>query len=146
MAAARRGDGEAKARIDTLRARIAGGAEFDAVARESSDDTVSKEGGGDLGWFTQEEFGPEFGGQVAALQDGQVSAPFKTQAGWHVVQRLATRQASAGDENRRAQVRESIGQRKLEDEWERHLREMRGEAYVDIRTGNTAAAAGNDGG
>jgi len=129
------GDGEAKARIDTLRARIAGGADFQAVAGESSDDTVSKADGGDLGWFTQDEFGPEFGSQVATLQDGQVSAPFKTQAGWHIVQRVGTRQTSAEDENRRAQVRESIGQRKLEDEWDRYLREMRGEAYVDIRIG-----------
>ncbi len=134
------GDGEAKARIDTLRARIAGGADFQEVAREHSDDTVSKAEGGDLGWFTQDEFGPEFGGQVATLEDGQVSAPFRTQAGWHIVQRVGTRQTSAGDENRRAQVRESIGQRKLEDEWDRYVREMRGEAYVDIRAGNQQAA------
>ncbi|MCW5581301.1 MAG: peptidylprolyl isomerase, partial [Luteimonas sp.] len=136
------GDSEAKARIDTLRARIAGGADFEAVARENSDDTVSKGQGGDLGWFTQDQFGPEFGGQVSALQDGQVSAPFKTQAGWHVVQRVATRQTVANDENRRAQVRESIGQRKLEDEWDRYLREMRGEAYVDIRIGGVTAGTG----
>ena len=129
------GDGEAKARIDTLRARIAGGADFGEVAREHSDDTVSKAEGGDLGWFTGDEFGPEFGGQVTALQDGQVSAPFRTQAGWHIVQRIATRQADVDDQNRRAQVREAIGQRKLEDEWERYLREMRGEAYVDVRSG-----------
>ena len=127
------GDGDAKARIDTLRARVAGGADFQTVARESSDDTVSKAEGGDLGWFTEDEFGPEFGGQVAGLQDGEVSAPFKTQAGWHIVQRVSTRQTSVDDENRRAQVREAIGQRKLEDEWDRYLREMRGEAYVDIR-------------
>ncbi|MGJ4804497.1 peptidylprolyl isomerase [Luteimonas sp. SDU82] len=133
------GDGEAKARIDTLRARIAGGADFQEVARESSDDTVSKAEGGDLGWFTQDEFGPEFGGQVSALEDGQVSAPFRTQAGWHVVQRVASRQTTAGDENRRNQVREAIGQRKLEDEWDRYVREMRGEAYVDIRSGNAQA-------
>ena len=138
------GDGEARARIDTLRARIAGGADFQAVARESSDDTVSKPEGGDLGWFTQDEFGPEFGGQVATLEDGQVSAPFRTQAGWHIVQRVGTRQTSAGDENRRAQVREAIGQRKLEDEWDRYVREMRGEAYVDVRSGNTQQAG--DGG
>ena len=136
------GDGEAKARIDTLRARIAGGADFATVAREDSDDTVSKGEGGDLGWFTQDQFGPEFGGQVSALQDGQVSVPFKTQAGWHIVQRIATRQTNANDENRRAQVRESIGQRKLEDEWDRYLREMRGEAYVDIRIGGATAGSG----
>jgi len=40
-------------------------------------------------------------------------------------------------------MRERIGQRKLEDEWNRFLREMRSEAYVDIRTGTPAAATGN---
>jgi peptidyl-prolyl cis-trans isomerase SurA len=133
------GDAEAKARIDTLRARIAGGADFAAVAAEHSDDTSSRANGGDLGWFTQDEFGPEFGGQVAALQDGQVSAPFRTQAGWHIAQRIGARQAAVSDDNRRAQIREAIGQRKLEDEWDRYLREMRGEAYVDIRIGNAAS-------
>src|SRR3546814_19932331 len=137
------GDGDAaaaKARIDTLRARIAGGADFAEVAKEESDDTFSKDKGGELGWFTQDQFGPEFGAQVAGLQDGGVSAPFKTQAGWHIVQREETRQTDVTDDNRRAQMRERIGQRKLEDEWNRFLREMRGEAYVDIRP--PAAAGG----
>jgi peptidyl-prolyl cis-trans isomerase SurA len=136
-------DDAAKARIDTLRARIAGGADFAEVAKGSSDDTFSKDKGGELGWFTQDQFGPEFGAQVAGLQDGGVSAPFKTQAGWHIVQREETRQTDVTDDNRRAQMRERIGQRKLEDEWNRFLREMRGEAYVDIRT--PAAAGGNGG-
>ena len=139
------GDAEAKARIDTLRARITGGADFAELATSESEDSSSKERGGDLGWFTQDEFGPDFGGQVAALQDGQVSAPFKTQAGWHIVQRVGSRQANVDDENRRAQVRETIGQRKLEEEWNRFLREIRGEAYVDIRTGQPAAEAGSGG-
>ena len=129
---------QAKAKIDTLAARLAGGADFQALARENSQDTNSAPKGGDLGWFTKETYGPEFGAQVAALQDGQFSAPFKTDAGWHIVQRVATRQADIGSESRRAQVRESIGQRKLEDEWTRFLREMRGEAYVDIRAGDRA--------
>jgi peptidyl-prolyl cis-trans isomerase SurA len=124
----------AKAKIDTLRARIEGGADFATIASESEDTTTAARGG-DLGWFTQDQFGPEFGTQVAGLQDGQVSAPFKTQAGWHIVQRQAQRQTQAGDENRRAQVRETIGQRKLEEEWTRFLREMRGEAFVDVRNG-----------
>lgn len=132
-------DAAAKARIDTLAARIAGGAEFAKVAGENSDDVSSKARGGDLGWFTQDQYGSEFGSAVAALQDGGVSAPFKTQAGWHIVQRVATRQANVGDENKRAQMREVIGQRKLEDEWGRFLREMRGEAFVDVRSGAGAA-------
>jgi peptidyl-prolyl cis-trans isomerase SurA len=50
-----------------------------------------------------------------------------------IVQRVGTRAIAAGDENMRAQVRETIGRRKLEEEWNRWLREMRGEAYVDTR-------------
>ena len=129
-------DTQAKAKIDTLRARLAGGAEFATVAQDSSDDPNSAGKGGDLGWFTQETYGPEFGTQVAALQDGQVSAPFKSVAGWHIVQRIGSRQADVSDESRRAQARETIGQRKLEEEWARYQRDMRNEAYVDIRTGN----------
>lgn len=133
-------DPQAKAKAETLRARIAGGADFATVAKESSEDPNNKDKGGDLGWFAQDAFGADFGAQVAALRDGQVSAPFKTAAGWHVVQRVASRQTAANtDDTRRAQMREVIGRRKLEDEYNRFLREMRGEAYVDIRSG---AAAG----
>lgn len=128
-------DAAAKAKADSLRARIAGGADFAQVAREDSEDASTKANGGDLGWFTQDEFGPDFGGQVAALGDGDVSQPFRTQAGWHIVQRQATRQTAGDDSNRRAQAREAIGQRKLEDEWDRYVRELRGEAYVSIRIG-----------
>lgn len=129
-------DALAKAKADTVRARIAGGADFAAEAKENSDDTNSKDNGGDLGWFAQDAFGPDFGAQVAGLRDGQVSAPFKTSAGWHIVQRVASRQTAANtDDTRRAQMREIIGRRKLEDEYNRFLREMRGEAYVDIRSG-----------
>ena len=75
---------------------------------------------------------------VAAVMFGLVSARFMSSAGWHIVQRVGSRQADVGSDNRRAQLRESIGQRKLEDEWNRFLREIRGEAYVDIRSGDRA--------
>ena len=135
------GDDEARARAEALRARIVSGEDFAAVAAEASEDASSAARGGDLGWFGANDFGPEFGAQLAPLEDGGVSQPFRTQAGWHVVQRIASRQAEVDDEQRRAAIRESIGQRKMEDEWERFLREMRSEAYVDIRIG-----AGADGG
>jgi peptidyl-prolyl cis-trans isomerase SurA len=132
-------DAAAKAEADTLVARIAGGADFAKLAAESSDDEATKRRGGDLGWFGADAFGNAFGMQVASLSDGQTSAPFKTDAGWVIVQRTASRQIAGGDENMRAQVRETIGRRKLEDEWNRWLREMRGEAFVDVRdaTGNS---------
>ena len=132
-------DAAAKAEADTLAARLAGGADFAKLAAESSDDDATKRRGGDLGWFGADTYGNAFGMQVASLSDGQTSAPFKTDAGWVIVQRTASRQVAGGSESLRAQVRETIGRRKLEDEWNRWLREMRGEAFVDVRdaTGNS---------
>jgi peptidyl-prolyl cis-trans isomerase SurA len=137
-------DAAAKAKADTLAARIAGGADFAQVARDESQDPSSQGKGGDLGWFPQDAYGPDFGGQVSALQDNQVSKPFRTDAGWHIVQRLGTRQSNATDQTKRAQVGETIGRRKLEDEWNRYLRELRGEAYVDLRTGTPDATTPAD--
>ena len=131
----------AKAKIDTLRARIAGGAEFQTVARESSEDANTKGQGGDLGWFPADAFGQDFGKQITGVSDGGVSQPFRTDAGWHIVQRVETRQTDASVDNKRAQVRETIGRRKLEEEYNRFLQELRGEAYVDLRQGDAAAAA-----
>ncbi len=134
----------AKAKIDTLRARIVGGADFVEVAKESSEDANSKAEGGDLGWFEGNAFGPAFGKEVTGLSNGGVSAPFRTEAGWHIVQRVAERQTDVTNANQRAQVRETIGRRKLEDEYNRYLQELRGEAYVNVRNGDKAAAT--DGG
>ena len=134
----------AKAKIDVIAARLKGGADFEAVAREASEDANTRNAGGDLGWFAQDAFGPDFGSQVAALADGGISEPFPSEAGWHIVQRIASRQADAGNQAQRAQLRDSIGRRKLEDEYNRYLRELRGEAYVEIR--NAAAAAPASGG
>lgn len=139
-------DAAAKAEADTLAARITGGADFAKLAAESSDDDATRRRGGDLGWFGADTYGNAFGMQVAALSDGQTSAPFKTDAGWVIVQRIASRQVVGGSDTLRAQVRETIGRRKLEEEWNRWLREMRGEAFVDVRSDTTAAAKPANGG
>lgn len=134
-------DAQARSKIDAIAARITGGADFATVAKESSEDPNSRERGGDLGWFPADAFGPAFGAQVAALTDGGVSAPFRSDAGWHIVQRVGSRQ-SKGDQNRRTQMREAIGRRKLEEEYNRFLHEMRGEAFVEFRNQAKAAEAG----
>ena len=76
-------DAAAKAKIETLRARIAGGADFAKLATENSDDVTTKRRGGDLGWLTGRYLRHRLTRmQVAALDDQGVSAPFKTDAGW----------------------------------------------------------------
>ena len=94
-------------------------------------------------WFPADAFGADFGSQVTALADGGVSQPFRSDAGWHIVQRVAQRQTDLTNENRRAQVRETIGRRKLEEEFNRYLQELRGEAYVVFRSGDRAGSEGS---
>ena len=134
-------DAAAKAKAETLAARLAGGADFIKLATESSDDTTTKRRGGDLGWLTADTYGNAYAMQLAALDDKGISAPFKTDEGWVILQRTGSRQIAGGDDNLRAQVRETLGRRKLEDEWNRFLREMRGEAYVDVRGAKPAELA-----
>ena len=126
-------DASAKTKIDAIAARLNGGADFIAQANEHSDDLTTRRRGGDLGWFSADTYGTAFGMQVASLSDGQTSAPFKIDAGWVILQRIGSREITLADENMRAQIRDTIGRRKLEDEWDRFLREMRGEAYVNVR-------------
>lgn len=136
-------DAAARSKAQAISSRLAAGADFVQVAKEVSEDTNTRNQGGDLGWFAADAFGPQFGQAVGALSDGGISAPFRTDAGWHILQRLASRQTNVADESRRAQVRETIGRRKLEDEYNRFLQELRGEAFVDFRSGDRAETTSN---
>ena len=141
---ANQSDAEAQAKVRTLHARLAGGADFQELAKEASEDNNTRNQGGDLGWFVADAFGPAFGEQVTAVSsDGGYSAPFRTDAGWHIVQRVGVRQTDVSDENRRAQARETIGRRKLEEEYNRFLQELRGDAFVSFRNGDGAEDTAN---
>ncbi len=75
----------ARARIDGLRAEIAGGAAFDAVARRASDDSVSAANGGALGKGPRGRFTPRFEEAAYALKVGELSQPVLTPFGWHLI-------------------------------------------------------------
>lgn len=129
------GEEAARRKIDELRARIEAGEDFAKLARENSDDTFSRNRGGRLDWFTGETYGPVVAQQVQSLRDGQLSAVFRTDAGWHVLRRVGERQQDITDENRRQRARQLIGERKAQDEFERFLRQLRADAYVESRLG-----------
>jgi len=129
------GEEAARRKIDELRARIEAGEDFAKLARENSDDTFSRNRGGRLDWFTGETFGSAVAQQVQSLQDGQLSAVFRTEAGWHLIRRVGERQQDVTDENRRQRARQQIGERKAQDEFERFLRQLRADAYVESRLG-----------
>jgi peptidyl-prolyl cis-trans isomerase SurA len=129
----------ARQKVQALRDRIVAGEDFGAIARAESDDTLSRAAGGDMGWFAINAWGSAIGNQMQALADGELSQPFQSEAGWHIVRRLGTRTQDVTEQNRRNQAREIIGQRKAEEEFERFLRQLRAEAYVDSRLKAEAA-------
>lgn len=127
-------DQQAYERIVELRQRIVSGeATFEELAREHSDDLVTGSKGGDMGWFTPNEFGTRIAETVAALEEGELSQPFRTAGGWHIMQLLETRQTDRTEDQRRQRAREAIRERKREEEIELWLRQLRAEAYVDVR-------------
>ena len=118
-----------------MRARIAAGEDFAKVAKEGSDDTQTRAKGGDMGWFPADAWGSAVRAQIEGLSDGQVSPVFQSDVGFHILKRLASREQDVTNENRRNQAREIIGQRKADEVYERFLRQLRAEAYVETRVG-----------
>lgn len=120
-------------RLSQLRERIINGTDFGELARAHSSDTASAVDGGDLGWISPGDLVPEFEQVMKRLEPGQISPPFKTDFGWHIVEVLERREHDSTDEYRRAEAREAIRERKSEEAMQNWLREMRDEAYVEFR-------------
>jgi peptidyl-prolyl cis-trans isomerase SurA len=125
----------ARQKIEALRARIEGGEDFAKVAKEASDDTMTRNSGGDMGWFAADQWGGAVQQQITALADGELSQPFKSDIGFHLIKRIGTREQDLTSENQRSRAREVIGQRKGEEAYERFLRQLRSDAYVETRLG-----------
>jgi len=131
----------ARQKIEALHAKLLAGETFADVARADSDDTLTRADGGNMGWFAINAWGNAIGNQLQTLTDGQLSQPFQSEVGWHIVQRLGTREQDVTEQNRRNQAREIIAQRKAEEEFERYLRQIRSESYFDSRLAAPAAAS-----
>lgn len=79
--------------LDSLRTEILEGRSFEEAAREVSHDLESSNRGGYLGWFALDEMPADFKANLALLQTGDISEPFKSQYGYHIVHVISRRQA-----------------------------------------------------
>ncbi len=126
-------DDDARNHLGQLRIRILGGDDFATLARSHSDDTGSALKGGNLGWLGPGDTVPEFEKAMSTLAPNQVSAPFKSSFGWHIVQVIERRTQDTTDEAMRLKAREVIRERKADTAIELWLRRLRDEAFVEIR-------------
>ncbi len=126
-------DATVEQRLREVRERILKGEDFAVLAKTLSEDPGSGAEGGDLGWTAPGTFVPEFDAVLASLRENEISEPFRTQFGWHIVQLLGKRQYDSTDELRRQRAFLQLRGSKADEETELWLRRLRDEAYVDIK-------------
>ena len=126
-------DDDARIRLQQLYQRINGGEDFAALARAHSDDKTSAIKGGDLGWVSPGNLVPKFEEVMDSLAKGELSEPFRTQFGWHIVQVLDRRDFDATDEVKRNKARLALRKRKADEALQLYLRKLRDQAFVETR-------------
>lgn len=128
-----RTDADAQKLAERLYARIAAGEDFSELARSFSEDPGSARNGGDLDWIDPSILVPEFQEVMKSTPSGQLSKPFKTGYGWHVLEVLGRRATDSSEQLREQQAMNILRNRKYEEELQGWLLEIRGEAYVEIK-------------
>ena len=131
---------EALETVRNIRKRIQDGEDFAKLAKEFSEDKTTSNQGGDMGWFPLEQYGTRVSQVLESLSDGQLSEPFQTEVGWHIMERIETREQDRTEETKREQARETIRNRKAEEEYDAFLRQLRAESYVENRLTGTETA------
>ena len=112
---------------------VSGKEQFAVLAKTYSKDAGSAINGGDLGWSESSVFVPEFAGVVASLKEGEISQPFRTQYGWHIVQLLGHRDFDNTNEAARERAFQAMRDSRVEEATELWLQQIRDESYVELR-------------
>jgi len=119
--------------IASLKRRIESGEDFAELAKEHSDDIGSAQEGGELGWTNPGQMVPEFETAMAGAEIGVITEPVRSEFGWHILEVTDRRTENFAEQVRRNQVANFLRESKYEEELENWLREIREEAFVDIK-------------
>ena len=128
-----RTDAEAQKLVERLHARIVAGEDFGELAKTFSEDPGSARNGGDLDWIDPAILVPEFQEVMKNTPSGQLSAPFRSGYGWHVLEVLGRRATDSSEQLREQQAINILRNRKYDEELQGWLLEIRGEAYVETK-------------
>ncbi|QLE84408.1 MULTISPECIES: peptidylprolyl isomerase SurA [Shewanella] len=123
----------AKAMLDSFVTQLrAGDADFATLARQYSEDPGSGTKGGELGWAEPTAYVPAFAQTLDALEINEISEPFRSSHGWHIVQLEERRKTDATDQVNTNRAHQLIFRRKFNEELQNWLDEMRSEAYIEV--------------
>lgn len=126
-------DEVAERKLKELKARIEQGDKFEDLAKAHSEDTGSAINGGKMDWTVTSNFVPKFKEVADRLEKNEICEPFKSRFGWHILEILDKREHDNSDAAMRSEAREQIRQRKIEEETELWLRQLRDESYIENR-------------
>lgn len=117
-----------------LRGQVeSGDLKFEDAAKDNSEDIGSMLQGGDLGWSNPGQFVPEFTQAMDNTPVGDMSMPFRSQFGWHLLQVEARRQQDMTSQYIRNQAANLLRNRRYEEELQNWRQEIRDQAYVEIK-------------
>lgn len=124
---------QAAAQLAELRNRVLqGSANFEALARQYSQDGSAPQGG-DLGWAGPGRYVPEFEQVLERLQPGEISPPVVSRFGVHLIQLVERREAALSPREQREMLRDVVRAQKTEKDYDTWLQELRGRTYVEYR-------------
>jgi len=126
-------DALAKSRLEDIREQIVAGADFEKLAKDFSEDIGSRMSGGDLGWASPGMFTPAFEKTMNDTAVDEISQPFKSDFGWHILQVTGRRAEDFTDEALRARAQNMLMSRRFEDEMQVWLQELRDDAFIEIK-------------
>ena len=126
-------DNQARQLTAELKARAQNGEDFGDLAREYSEDIGSAQEGGELGWTSAGQMVPEFEKAMNNTAVGQISDPVRSKFGWHILEVEGRRSQDMTDEATRAKAMDYLHNRKYQEELDAWLRQIRDEAFVDIK-------------
>lgn len=125
-------DATVRLKLSNIRDRVLKGEDFAVFASSMSEDSGSAVNGGDLDWRGPGSFVPEFEKVLDSLAVNDVSPPFQTQFGWHIVQLLGRRKFDTTEEALRDRAYQQLKESRVEEETETWVRRLRDEAFVEI--------------
>ena len=124
---------ETKKFLQQIKNQVLAGEDFEQLAKAHSEDKSSALDGGNLGWSTPGMFVPEFEATMNNIAIGEISEPFESQFGWHILQVTDRRQQDFSEEILRNRAQNLIRQRKYDEELQVWLQEIKDEAFIEIK-------------
>lgn len=125
---------DAKQKADDLHERLNKGADFAELAKTYSDDAGSARNGGDLTWVGTGDMVASFEEMMLKTPINHISPVFESQFGWHILQVLGEREQDMSEQYKRNLARQALYTRQFEDEKFSWTRELRADAFVQIKT------------